>query len=88
MRIGIDLMGSDSPPTVIFDAVIQALDKLDPSLKLVALATKPVIAELELKAKSSLFPDKLARLSFFPVADFIGMNDEPLTALRQKKVHR
>lgn len=85
MRIGIDLMGSDSSPSVIFDAVIQALDKLDPSLKLVAIATRPVIAELEQIAKSLLFPDKLARLSFFPAVDFIGMNEEPLSALRQKK---
>ncbi len=85
MRIGIDLMGSDSSPVVIFDAVIQALDKLDPSLKILALATKSVIAELEVIAKSKLFSDKLARLAFFPAADFISMNDEPLTALRQKK---
>lgn len=85
MRIGVDLMGSDSSPSVIFDAVIQALDKLDPSLKIIALATKPVIAELESRAKSSLFPDKLARLVYFPAADFISMHDEPLTALRQKK---
>lgn len=64
MRIGIDLMGSDSSPAEIFGAVIQALDKLDPSLKLIALATKPVIAELEAIARSSLFPDKLTRLTF------------------------
>lgn len=85
MRIGVDLMGSDSSPAVIFDAVIQALDKLDPSLKLVVLATKPLIPELEAKAKSILFPDKLQRLIFFPVADYIRMDEDPLVALRQKK---
>ncbi len=84
MRIGIDLMGSDSSPSVIFDAVIQALEKLDPSLQLIALATKAVIAELETKAKT-LPPDKLSRLVFFQAADFISMQDDPLTALRQKK---
>lgn len=78
-------MGSDSSPLVIFDAVIQALDKLDPSLKIVALATKPILPELESKAKSSLFQDKLARLTFLPAADYIAMHDDPLTALRQKK---
>jgi phosphate acyltransferase len=85
LRIGIDLMGSDSSSSEIFDAVIQALDKLDPSLRLIAFATQPVVAELNPKAKSLLSPDKLARLSFFPVADFIAMNEDPLAALRQKK---
>lgn len=78
-------MGSDSSPSVIFEAVIQALDKLDPSLNLVALATKPVILELELIAKSLLSAEKLARLTFVSAADFIGMHENPLAALRQKR---
>lgn len=85
MRIGVDLMGSDSSPSIIFDAVIQALDKLEPSLRLIVLATQSVIDELQPKAKTVLFPDKLARLSFFLASDYIHMNDDPLTALRQKK---
>lgn len=77
-------MGSDSSPTIIFDAVIQALE-LDRSLNLLVLATKPVIAELEFKGKLQISKEKLSRLSFFPTADFIDMNEDPLTALRQKK---
>ena len=77
-------MGSDSSPSLIFDAVIQALEQLDPSLKLVVLATKPIVAELEPLAKLKLQPEKLSRLTFYPTADFIGMIG-PLNALRQKK---
>lgn len=78
-------MGSDSSPTVIFDALILALEKLEPSLRLVAIATKPCMVELEQIAKSKLSSEKLHRLSYAIAADYIGMNDEPLTALRQKK---
>jgi phosphate acyltransferase len=78
-------MGSDRSPSVVFDAVIQALEKLDPKLRLVAIATQPVISELEPKARAHLSPDQFARLTFFKAADFIEMNDDPLTTLRQKK---
>ena len=85
MRIGIDLMGGDRSPAVIFDALIQALEQLNPSLRLVAIATKPFVAELEAIAKSKLSSEAFTRLSFVTAADYIGMNDEPLIALRQKK---
>lgn len=85
MRIGIDLMGGDSSPVLIFDALIQALEKLNPSLRLVAIATKALISELESIAKLKLHADNLPRLTFSVAADYIGMHEEPLTALRQKK---
>ena len=85
MRIAVDLMGSDSSPTVIFSAVLQALEQLDPALRIIALATKPILAELDLKAKSQLSPEQNSRLALFPATDFISMNEDPLTALRQKK---
>lgn len=85
MRIGIDLMGSDRSPSVIFDAVIQALDKLAPHLKMVAIATKLVIEELESKAKSNLKAEQYQRLSFVVASDYIEMHEEPLTALRHKR---
>ncbi|WP_213152071.1 phosphate acyltransferase PlsX [Neochlamydia sp. AcF95] len=85
MRIGIDLMGSDSSPTIIFDALIQALNQLTPSLRLIALATQSVIDEHMAKAKASLPAEKFNRLTFLPVANFVEMGEDPLVALRQKK---
>ena len=78
-------MGGDSSPSIVFDAVILALEKLDPSLKLLVIGTKPVIHDLGLKARSLLQTKDFVRVKFFQADDFIEMKDDPLIALKQKK---
>lgn len=85
MRIGIDLMGSDSSPDILFKGVLQAANQLTGTM-LIVLATQkiidsiwaiPDIASLLLKAK--------CRIEFHAVNETIEMGDDPLLAIRQKK---
>ncbi|MBA3722079.1 MAG: phosphate acyltransferase PlsX [Parachlamydiaceae bacterium] len=85
MRIGIDLMGSDSSPDVLFQAVLEASQQLEKTT-FIALATQPVIDSI-LTTPNIL--EKLnsnhSKIEFHPVTEIIEMNDEPLIAIRQKK---
>lgn len=85
MRIGIDLMGSDRAPQVLFDAALQAAKQLDDSHTLVVFADQDTIHSLsDLKKPFSASPSS-AVIEFFPVKEFIAMHDEPLVAVRKKK---
>lgn len=78
-------MGGDSPPHVLFDAVLQAAKQLDASHYLIVIATKSVVAQLH-SIMSTLLPDtSQAKIEFRIVADSIAMADEPLGAFRRKK---
>jgi phosphate acyltransferase len=79
LRIGIDIMGSDSSPSVLFEAVLQIADQPDSSCFFIVFATPEVTSELKLKLPSH------GRVSFRSVKDFIAMHEEPLVAVRQKK---
>ena len=78
-------MGSDNPPNNLFNAVLQAANKLGVSYTLVVIATKPVIDELspllaelkKTKGSAAIVP-KI-------VSDTIFMSDDPLEAVRRKK---
>lgn len=83
MRIGIDLMGSDTSPQVLFEAVLQAALKFDASHTFVIIATADLIHELS--SRKTTAPSFAAKLEFQRVTDIITMSDEPLTAIRQKK---
>jgi phosphate acyltransferase len=90
LHIGIDLMGGDKPPDVLFEAIIQAAEQLDDSHSLLVIATKSVVnllSRLELPALSAkqLSVRQRARIEFHVVADAISMGDEPLGAVRRKK---
>jgi glycerol-3-phosphate acyltransferase PlsX len=79
MRIGVDLMGSDSAPQTLFSAVLEAVHQLDATHIFVVFVTKSIAEELSPKARSS------GRIQFRTVADAIQMSDEPLFAVRRKK---
>ena len=85
MRIGIDLMGSDSSPEVLFKAVLQAAEQLQESVLLV-FATQPIVDFIwsipSLAERLAVIP---TRIVFHIVSDVIEMTDEPLIALRLKK---
>lgn len=77
MRIGIDLMGSDSSPNDLFAGVLQASQQLD-GVTLVVFATQPVV--------NSLLPISTGgRVEFQVAPEVIEAIDEPLLAIRQKK---
>lgn len=76
MRIGIDLMGSESSPSVLYEAVIQAAQELH-DVTFLVFATQNIV--------DSLPPQPNSSIVFHPVTDVIEMADEPLTAIRQKK---
>lgn len=85
MRIGIDLMGSDRSPHVLFDAVIQAAKQFDASHAFVVFADEETIYALsDLKRQVSSSPF-IATIEFYPVKDVITMQDEPVEAVRKKK---
>lgn len=83
MRIGIDLMGSDSTPNVLFEGVLQAACQFDPSHAFAVIATPELIEEF--RSKAVALPTSCAKIELFPAAEFIAMGDGPLAAIRQKK---
>lgn len=85
MRIGIDLMGSDSSPAILFEAVLQAASQLA-NVTLLVFATQSVVDSIWSNPRfvSSLFGE-LSRIEFHLVSEIIDMHDEPLAAIRQKK---
>ena len=81
LRIGVDLMGSDRSPQVLFDAVVQAAKQLDPSVELIVFTNKECGAHF-----AGLIPKtSAAKIEFFFAPDIIHMRDEPLAAVRHKK---
>lgn len=83
MRIGIDLMGSDRSPHVLFDAVVQAAKHF--SHTFIVFADQEAIHALsDLKRQISASPST-ASIEFHPVKDVITMHDEPVAAVRKKK---
>lgn len=84
VSIGVDLMGSDRPPHVLFDAVLQAAKKLGSGLELLAFIS-PEAWEL-LSDKQKHFDDpSCARIAFQFADEVIEMSDDPLSAIRHKK---
>jgi phosphate acyltransferase len=75
LRIGVDLMGSDSPSEVLWEAVVQVAPSLEPSDELVVYATSDVV--------EGLSPPK--GVSLVSVSQAIVMDDAPLTAIRRKR---
>ena len=83
MRIGIDLMGSDTSPQVLFEAVLQAVQEFDASKIFLVFATKEVVDAL-----LSLYPQfsrPKSRIEFKVVTEVITMSDAPIRAIRTKK---
>lgn len=69
-RLGIDLMGSDTPPEDLVQAVIQLSEESFP-------------AEFFIFASSDVIIPK--NLQHIPCPDVISMEDDPILAVRQKK---
>lgn len=83
MRIGIDLMGSDRSPVLLFKAVELAVQAF-PQVDFVVFVTQVILDEILLRYSAQL-PSRSAHLEFHIISDVIEMHDEPLIAIRQKK---
>lgn len=87
MQIGVDLTGGDTSPLLLFEAVVQAAEKIQSaSVTLVVFATPSMIEEI--KARRD-WTEKLSqspmRVRFHSVNEVIAMDDDPLLAIRRKK---
>ncbi len=75
-HIGIDLLGSDIPPSELLHAVVAFCKELDTSIHLTLFGTKALFARMRPPA---------GNFFFHVVTEFITMDDSPLTAIRRKK---
>ena len=80
MRVGVDLMGSDSSPQVLFQAVIEVAKELDATDRLVAIVTAETLTAC--RQICSSIP---ITIEFIIADDAVLMSDAPLTAVRRKK---
>lgn len=85
MRIGIDLMGGDNSPTLLFEAVFLAAQQQVPSLTFILFATQPVIDDLQVRYALLMSSLVISRIEFCSVTEVIAMDDDPLPAVRSKK---
>ncbi len=85
LRIGIDLMGSDTSPSILFEAVLQVAEQLDPTSSLIVLATQDVVDELTRHIHPIVKSAKTGRIIFHVAQEVITSGDDPLTAVRRKK---
>lgn len=83
MRIGVDLMGSDTSPKDLFKAV-ELATQLIPQARFSLFLTEAARDELASIYSSSFFLIS-DRLDLQLVSDVIKMDDDPLSAVRQKK---
>jgi glycerol-3-phosphate acyltransferase PlsX len=72
LRIGVDLMGSDSSPQVLYQGVLEAVDKLREEDSLLVFSTQTYLPEHP-------------RIAFQIASEIISMDDDPLSSIRLKK---
>lgn len=75
-------MGSDHSPQVLFEAVLQAVNKLDPSTSLVVIVQEKFSEFLYEKAVAA---GHYSRIQFVSVSQYVTMQDDPLPSLKRKK---
>lgn len=76
-------MGSDSPPSQLFQAVLQAASNLDRTFQLVVIATKTYTDQFAVQILKQ--GPHQASIVFQTVAETIAMTEDPLRAVRRKK---
>jgi len=98
LRIGIDLMGGDAPPSLLFDAILEALETSPTKVTFVLYATQEWCQNLsnlhqpnldQLKPhrpkQQYLRPVCESTVEFHSCSEYITMDDAPLAAVRAKK---
>ena len=77
MRIGVDLMGSDTSPQDLFSAVALAVNVLPSTVTWEIYAPHSILSSLEFEASK--------RVVFYPSGESVTMEDNPQSAFRNKK---
>jgi phosphate acyltransferase len=80
VRVAVDLMGSDSPPQAIFEAVLAISQEALPGDSLVVIAQHSVLPTLR-----STFGTLVSSIAFITTEEAIDMEEPPLLAVRRKK---
>jgi len=80
LRVGVDLMGSDSSPQVLFEGVVQATKALPQSCRIVVFALSDVIDMLKTTAISMS-----KKIEFIECSEEITMEEPPLRAVHRKR---
>jgi len=78
-------MGGDTPPHILFEAVLLAAKQLDASHSLLVIATKSTVNQFSYVSRLPASKEYMAKIEFRSVAESIAMADEPLRAFRRKK---
>lgn len=78
MRIGIDVMGSDRSPQVLYEATLKAAAQFQEDVELFVIATDEYIRQFALKTHPNT-------VSFIHSSEVIDMRDEPLASIKNKK---
>lgn len=76
MRIGLDIMGGDTSPELLFEAVLTISRQIAPPVFFTIFATEQLL---------SLFPSNFPQIKVHLVEQVISMEDPPLLAVRRKK---
>lgn len=85
LRIGIDLMGGDTPPDDLFQAVVAASRELEADDLLLALVSQDKKEKFS-AVLNSLPPGRAAgQIGFVVASEVVSMTDSPRQALRRKK---
>lgn len=85
MRIGIDLMGSETPPQILYQAVLKAAAHFDASDTLVVLSTQEIVNEIFQSEHPVFISPNACRIEFLIISEVITMGDDPVGAIRHKK---
>ena len=86
MRIVVDLMGSESSPEALFEAVLEVSENSDDLVQFVVFVTNEVATNLLAAFSQTSLQEKSGeKIDFCFVSEFITMDDDPLSAIRLKK---
>lgn len=80
MRLGVDIMGGDRPPSELFLAVTQAAQQLSISDTLVVFASQDLISQFQKN-----LPAGKSSIEFVSASQAIEMDEPPLQAIRRKR---
>lgn len=86
MRIGVDLLGSDSAPELLFEAVLQIAKELEESDSLVVYVNHENVEKLLRTGQGASWKEKGAsQIDLHVVEEYITLEDDPLSSVRLKK---
>lgn len=83
--IGIDLMGGEHQPEILFDTISNLKDELDSPVRLLVFCDHTMVQKIEAYKSEHPKLGDLIELMSIEISEVIHMDDDPLVAIRQKK---